>query len=122
MEYEYRTIRLRRSVISIDHSTAHVAKVVVFAQVSDLIKGVFISRHPQLKHTFIWDVQTVLDYVKENRPNNKTIPDKELSFKQTILVVLTTASRVSGIHHLNLKNMALLRGQYNLASSSLLKG
>ena len=56
MEYEYRIIRLRRSVISIDHSTAHVAKVVVFAQVSDLRKGIFISRHPQLKHTFIWDV------------------------------------------------------------------
>ena len=69
------------------------------SSVSQLMQGVFNARPPQLKYTFIWDVQMVLNFIKEIWRNNKEITDKELSLKLTMLIELATASRAIEIHH-----------------------
>ena len=43
------------------------------SNISELMEGVFNVRPPQLKYTFIWDVQTFPNFVKENWRNNKEI-------------------------------------------------
>lgn len=51
---------------------------------------------------------TVLNYMKDNWPDNKTISGKELTFTLTILILLVTTLRPTGTHHLNLKHMGQL--------------
>ena len=41
-------------------------KVVVHPNVCTLMTGIFNSRPPQAKYTFIWDVQIVLNFIKDN--------------------------------------------------------
>ena len=55
-------------------------KVGVHPRVSELIQDVFNNWPPQPEYTFIWEVQRVLDFIKENWRNNKEIIDKELSW------------------------------------------
>ena len=52
-------------------------KVAVHSKVSELIQGVFNVRPPH-QFIFIWDVEAVLNFFKENRGLNKEITDKEL--------------------------------------------
>ena len=50
----------------------------------------------------MWDVQTVLNFIKKNWGNNKEITDKGFSLKLRMLIALATAARASEIHHLNI--------------------
>ena len=43
------------------------------SSVSQLMQGVFNARPPQLKYTFIWDAQMVLNFIKEIWRNNRGI-------------------------------------------------
>ena len=62
----------------------------------------FNNRPPQPKYNFIWDVQLVLDYLKKELPNNSDLSDKLLTFKVAMLLALTSASRVRGLHILDI--------------------
>ena len=64
--YEYRIINSHRSPISAYHQTFDGKRVASNDKVCKLFSGVFNLCPPQPKHTFIWDVQTVLEYIKVN--------------------------------------------------------
>lgn len=64
-------------------------------KVSKLMQGIFNVRPMQPKQTFIWNVQTVLNFIKENWGENKEITDKELSLKLKMLTAFTTVSRTT---------------------------
>ena len=81
-------------------------------QVSSLITGVFNNRPLQPKYNFIWDVQLVLFYLKKELPNNNDLSDKLLTFKVTILLALTSASRVRVLHILDTRFMVKTSQKY----------
>ena len=58
-------------------------------QVSSLISVVFVKRPPQPKYNFIWDVEKVLDYIRENLSDNSALSDKLLTHKLTIYIYCT---------------------------------
>jgi len=91
-DYEYRTINCHRSAISAYHSLIDGKRVGSNAKVCDLLSGVFNSRPPQPKYTFIWDIQIVLNYIKSNWSNNENLSDKQLSLKLSMLLALVSAS------------------------------
>ena len=104
-KYQYSTICFHRSAISAFHYKIDNHSIGEHPDVSALITGVFNSRPPQPKYTFIWDVQNVLDYIKDNWANDSELSDKALTLKVTILLALTSASRTLGLHHLDTKFM-----------------
>ena len=79
--------------------------------VVELIKGVFNARPRELKYTFIWDEQNVLDLTRYSWSNNEEISLKELTWKLTMLIVLKIASRAIGFHHLNIRHLKRLYSQ-----------
>ena len=110
--YEYRTICTYRSAISALHNNIEGRPVGEHPQVSSLITGVFNNRPPQPKYNFIWDVQLVLDYLKKELPNNNDLSDKRLIFKVAMLLGLTSASRVRGLHILDTRFMVRTAQKY----------
>ena len=62
--------------------------------VSVLMSGIFNKRPPQPKYPFIWDVETVLDFLRK-LPGNDLLSDKLLTLKVSMLLSLLSASRVS---------------------------
>ena len=99
--YEYRTTCTRRSAISAFHNNIEGRPIGEHPQVSSLITSVFNNRPLQPKYNFIWNVQLVLDYLKKELPNNSDLSDKLLTFKVAMLLALTSASRVRGLHILD---------------------
>ena len=106
-KYEYSTICFHRSAISAFHDKVEGLSVGDHPQVSALIAGVFNKRPPQPRYCFIWDVQKVIDYIKSNLAANSELTDKLLTLKLTMLLALTSASRVLGLQHLDTNFMAL---------------
>ena len=104
--YEYSTICSHRSAISAFHEKVEGFTVADHPQVSSLISGVFVKRPPQPKYNFIWDVEKVIDYIRENLCDNSVLSDKLLTLKLTILLALTSASRTLGLQHLGISCMA----------------
>jgi hypothetical protein len=65
------------------------------------LKGAFERKLPANKHYAIWDVQTVLAYLKTFTPNSG-LSLKKLSHKLTMLLALVTIQRKQTlIHHNN---------------------
>ena len=90
---EYRTIGTHRSAISAFHDPIENIRVDNHPSVSALISGIFNKRPSQQKHPFIWDVETVLDFVRK-LPGNDLLSDKLLTLKVSILLSLLAASKV----------------------------
>ena len=118
----YRTINCYRSAISAYHNLIEGKKLGVHPKVCELLTGVFNQRPPQPKYTFIWDVQVVLDYMKENWADNKIISDKHLIYKLTMLLALVSASRAVQLQHLQISHMGRLFDQYKFSYNKLHKG
>lgn len=66
---------------------------------------IFNLRPPQSKHVFAQNVQVVLNYTKSVWGCTGTLSHKELSLKLLILLALTTFSRASSLHCLNIRYM-----------------
>ena len=54
---------------------------------------------------FVWDVQQVLDFLKEKLGDNDQFSKKELTLEVTILLALTTSSTISALHNLDLNHV-----------------
>ena len=104
--YEYRTINSYRSAISAYHSNIGGKPIGQHPEVCSLLKGVFIKRPPKPRYAFTWDVQTVLNFIKENWADSKKLSDKDLTYKLVMLLALTSASRACTIHCLDIRFMA----------------
>ena len=66
---------------------------------------------PQRRYVFIWDIQTVLDFVK-CQWSGCDLSDKVLTYKVVILMALSSASRASVIHHLDVRCMLRPEGKF----------
>ena len=64
--YEYRRINSHRSAISTYHQPIDGKGLGSNDRVCKLLSWVFNLHPPQPKYTFIWDVQTILEYIKVN--------------------------------------------------------
>ena len=83
-------------------------------------QGYLIYIH-QPKYTFVWDVQTVLEYIKVNWTVNNVLSDKLLSLKLSMLLALASASTTIQIQHLNISQTGHLPDQYKFVSTKLHK-
>ena len=68
-----------------------------------LLSGIFNSSPPQPKYLFVWVVQEVLNFIKSTWGETDRLGEKELSLKLCMLLTLTTPSRASGIHHVDIR-------------------
>ena len=62
--------------------------------------GVFNNLPPKPRYTFVWDIETVLNYLSK-LPDKLGLPIRVLSHKLALFLSLTAASRVSEIRYLN---------------------
>ena len=63
-------------------------------RISSFVFVVFNTKPPQPRYRFIWNVQTVIDFIQSEWGQN--LSDKYLTYKLTMLLALTSASRVLG--------------------------
>ena len=74
---KYRTIGTHRSAISVLHDPTGNIGIGSHPRVSALMPGLFNKRPPQPKYPFIWDVETVSDFLRK-LPENDLLSDKLL--------------------------------------------
>ena len=106
--YEYRTIGCHRAAISAYHEDVDGKPIGQHPDVCALVNGVFNNRPLQPRYSFIWDVQIILEFIKKNWGNCQRLSNKHLTHKLTMLLALTSASRASAIHHLDVHFMVRL--------------
>ena len=73
--------------------------------------GIFNNCPPKPRYTFVWGIETVLNYLSK-LPENLSLPIKVLSHKLALILSLTIASRVSGICYLNTEDMVKFEDKY----------
>ena len=93
--YEYRSINCCRWAISGYNEKIKGLPVGQHLEVCTLLTWVFNLRPPQPRYSCTWDVQIVLEIIKNNWTDNKFLPNKNLILKLTMLLTLTSASRTS---------------------------
>ena len=108
---EYSTINTHRSSISAFHDPIEGFSVGKHPKVCNLMAGVFNKRPPKPKYCFVWDVETVLKYLKCLPPND-LLSTKMLTLKLTMLLALTSASRCSEIKNLDINYLAKSESKY----------
>ena len=69
-----------------------------------LLSGVFNSRSPQPKYLFVWDVQAP-NFIKSAWGETDRLGGKGISLNLCMLLTLATSSRVSVIHHPDIRFM-----------------
>ena len=111
LDYEYRKVGCHRSAISAYHEYVDNEPVGQHPHVCALLKGVLNEGRPQPRYVFIWDIQTVLDFVK-CQWSGCDLSDKVLTHILVILIALSSASRASAIHHLDVRYMLRPEGKF----------
>ena len=77
-----------------------------------LVKGIFNNRPHQPKYMFVWSVESVINYIKTKGKNNENKSGKYLTYKLVILMALTSASRASAMHCLDVRFMVKSEDAY----------
>ena len=70
-----------------------------------LLKGMFNQKPFHSRHNFKWDVQVVFNYIKAHWQDSSILLYKDLTYKLVILMALTSTSRASALHHLDIRCM-----------------
>ena len=70
-----------------------------------LLSGIFNSCPSQPKYLFVWDVQEVLNFIKLAWVETDRLGGKGISLNLCMLLALAPSSRVSEIHHLDIRFM-----------------
>ena len=109
---EYRTIGCHRSATSAYHEYIDGKLFGQHPKVCALLKGVYNKRSPQPRYVFIWDVQIVINYIKSEWRYSEGPSDRLLTLKLVMLMALTSASRASAIHHLDIRYMVKRNEKY----------
>ena len=73
--------------------------------------GIFSNHPPKPRHTFVWDIETVLNDLSKF-PDNLSLPIRVLSHKLALLLSLRAASRISEICCLNTEYMVEFEDRY----------
>ena len=103
--YEYRTFACHRLAISAFHDYVDGKPVGEHPEVCALVSGISNNRPPQPRYMFVWSVESVINCMKTKWKNNEYLSEKYLTYKLVILMALTSASRVSAMHCLNVRFM-----------------
>ena len=101
---QYRTINTYRSAISRGHNLVNGAPVGQHRAIVHHMRAIFNVRTPQPKYQSVWDVDKILSYLASLGPNDK-LSLKHLTQKLAMLLALTSASRASEMHKLNIDFM-----------------
>ena len=118
---QYRTINNRRSAISAFHEQIQGKPVGEHPRVCALLAGIFNSRPPQPKYCFIWNVQTVIEFIRKEWGRNQELSDKFLTHKLTMLLALTSATPALGLQHVNIRFMVKTPSSFTLTFHKLHK-
>ena len=130
--YEYRSVNCYRSAISGFHETISGFRSAISGfheglpvgqhpEVCTLLTEVFNLRPPQPRYSSTWDVQIVLEFIKNNWTDNKSLPIKDLTLKLTMLFAPMSVSRASSIHHLDIRFISLSKEKVVFHFTNLLK-
>lgn len=98
---EHSTINSYRSAISTFHAKIDGVPAGQHPMVSRLMQGIFNTRPSKPRYTSVWDVEIVLDHIK-NMPPSDELRLTELAGKLAMLMALTNADRASDLHLLDL--------------------
>ena len=118
---QYRTVNNYRSAISAFHDHTQGKPVVEHPRICSLVASVLNSRPPKPRCCFIWNVQTVIDFIKSERGQNEGLVDKYLAYKLTRLSSLTSVSRVLGLQHSDIRFMTKGTNNYMFTFGKLHK-
>ena len=86
-----------------------------------MVSGVFNLKPPKPRFMFVRDTKQVLDFLKEKLRDNDQLSSKELIMKVTIFLALTTSSRISALHILDLNHMTKTSEYYKFRFHKLHK-
>ena len=86
-----------------------------------LLAGIFISRPPQPKYCFTRNIQTVIEFIRKEWKRNQELSDKFLTYKLTMLLAVTSASRALGLQHLNIRFMVKTPSSFTFTFQKLHK-
>ena len=112
---QYQTVNAHRSAISAYHNFINGKPIEKHPKVCALLTGIFNERPPQPRYSFIWNVDVVLTYIKNNMSVNYKLFEKNLTYKLTVLFALSSALRASSIQHLSIKFMAKAKSYYRFS-------
>ena len=115
----YRTVNAHRSAISAYHNFINGEPIGKHPKICPLLTGIFNERPPQARYTFIWNVDVVLTYIKNNMSVRSQLSEKNLTCKLTVLLALSSALRASSIQHLNINFMAKTKSCYKFYLNKL---
>ena len=73
--------------------------------------SIFNKRPPKPRYIFVWDIETVLNYLSK-LPDNLNLPIRVLSHKLALLLPLAAVPRVSEICCLNTEYMIEFEDKY----------
>ena len=116
-----RTINHYRSAISAFHDHIQEKPMGEHTRICSLVAGVFNSRPPQPRYSLIWNVQTVIDFIKSEWGQNEDLSDKYLTYKLKMLLALTSAPRVLGLQHFDIRFMTKGTNNYMFTFGKLHK-
>lgn len=88
--------------------------------VKRFLKGCFRLRPRSSKYNSTWDVNIVLKYL-EKLGNNKEMTLKNLTFKTTMLLALSTAQRSQTISQIRTKNIVFESNKLTIRITDIIK-
>ena len=90
---QHRTINNHRSSISAFHKQVQGKPIREHPRVCTLVGGTFNSSFPESKYCFIWNIETVMEFIRKECGSNQEIYGKFLTYELTMLMALTSAFR-----------------------------
>ena len=81
-------------------------------EVCALVSEVLNSKLPQPRYMFVLSVESVINYIKTKWKNNKILSGKYLNYKLVMLIPLTSASKASAMHCLEVSFMVKSEDAY----------
>jgi integrase len=118
--YEYRSINNFRSAISAFHPEIGGIKVGQTSLIKHVMTGIFNLKPPLPRYNETWDVDQVLKYLN-TLDQNEELTLKVLSHKVVTLMALTSASRSSELHKLDIRFMQITPGLISFTLTGLIK-
>ena len=102
----YSAINTARCALSTIMCNASGVTIGSFASIKRFVKGVFETRPPRPRYTFIWDANIVLEYLRNFCPI-KDMPLSYVTLKLVMLLALATAQRAQTLHSINVENIQI---------------
>ena len=110
--YQYRTINVYRSTISVSHLPIDHSPISSHPPISCFMKGIFELRPPQPRLFTTWSVMTMLNYLK-SLSLLEDLNLKQSTLKVVTLSALVSAARCSFLHQTDL-NFCYFRNDGNM--------